>query len=149
MWAADAPEEDDTWKFTENGDGFSFLANLSSGLPVDFLEIFCDICDICDMSFCNFLQDVDGSWVKNLWDILGPSLANMTNYQPFSQGITGSASPSYKFSTIMMMIIIITIIIIIIITVVVVVVAVAVAVVVVVTLHSILEPHLSSLYIHK
>ena len=28
MWAADAPEEDDTWKFTENGDGFSFLARL-------------------------------------------------------------------------------------------------------------------------
>ena len=26
MWAADAPEEDDTWKFTENGEGFSFLA---------------------------------------------------------------------------------------------------------------------------
>ena len=73
--------------------------------PVDFFEIFCDICD---MSFCKFLQDVDGSWwVKCLWDILGPSLANMTNYQPFSQGITGSASPSYKFSTIMMMMIII------------------------------------------
>ena len=66
--------------------------------PVDVLEIFCDICD---MSFCNFLQDVDGSWwVKYLWDILGPSLANMTHYQPFSQGITGSASPSYKLSTI-------------------------------------------------
>ena len=25
MWAADAPEEDDTWKFTENGDGFSYI----------------------------------------------------------------------------------------------------------------------------
>eukprot|EP00434_Breviolum_minutum_P013672 symbB.v1.2.012054.t1/scaffold824.1/size159532/5 len=25
MWAADAPEEDDTWKFTENGEGFSYI----------------------------------------------------------------------------------------------------------------------------
>ena len=23
MWAADAPEEDDQWRFTEDGDGFS------------------------------------------------------------------------------------------------------------------------------
>ena len=26
MWAADAPKEDDTWNFTEDGEGFSFLA---------------------------------------------------------------------------------------------------------------------------
>eukprot|EP00438_Fugacium_kawagutii_P020852 Skav209424 [mRNA] locus=scaffold805:42896:47072:- [translate_table: standard] len=25
MWAADAPEEDDTWKFTEDGEGFSYI----------------------------------------------------------------------------------------------------------------------------
>ena len=32
MWAADAIEEDEKWKFTEDGDGFSRWANSKTGL---------------------------------------------------------------------------------------------------------------------